>query len=232
MHTLPPFSGLPPAGMQFLADLAAHNDRAWFEAHKDEYETALLEPAQSFIVALGTRLQVLAPGINCDTRTDGRGVLVRIHRDTRFSADKSPYKTRISGLFREGQQKKMESPAFGFQFDAAGMELITGIFKFPPPALAAYRSLVADERAGAALLDVLKTVNRAGDYKVEGKRFKRVPAGYDPNYKYADLLRYEGLHAISPLIPPSDIHTGSLVDVCYGHYRNMAPIYDWLKHAL
>jgi uncharacterized protein (TIGR02453 family) len=232
MDMIPPFSGFPPAGMQFLADLAENNDRAWFEAHKDEYEQSLLEPAQSFIVALGTKLQTLANGISCDTRTDGRGVLMRIHRDTRFSADKSPYKTRISGLFREGKQKKMESPAFGFQIDATGMELLTGIYKFPPAMLAAYRNVVADEQGGAALADVFEAVNRAGDYNIAGEHFKRVPAGYDPDYKFADLLRYDGLYSFSPRIPSSDMHTDSLVDICYRHYQNTAPLYNWLKRNL
>lgn len=232
MDTIPLFSGFPQAGMHFLADLAANNDRTWFEAHKDEYEAFLLTPAQSFIVALGAKLQTLADGISCDTRTDGRGVLMRIHRDTRFSADKSPYKTRISGLFRDGKQKKMESPAFGFQIDPAGMELFTGVYKFTPAMLATYREKVADERVGAALADVLETVKHAGDYTIEGQRFKRVPGSVEPDYKYAHLLRYDGLYVISPQIQPDDMDTDALVDVCYAHYQNMAPIYHWLKHTL
>src|SRR6516164_5871075 len=115
MDNVAEFSGFSPAGIQFLIDLAKHNDRTWFEANKETYQVSLLEPALSFVVALGTRLQALAPAINIDTRTDGRGVLMRMHRDTRFSTDKSPYKTNIAGILREGQEKKMESPAYGFQ---------------------------------------------------------------------------------------------------------------------
>ena len=116
MDTLPTFSGFPQAGLEFLANLAAHNDRVWFEAHKKEYHALLLEPAQAFVMTLGAKLQALSNGIRCDTRTDGKGVLMRLHRDTRFSPDKTPYNTHISGLFWEGSQKKTERPASNNSF--------------------------------------------------------------------------------------------------------------------
>lgn len=93
--------------------ITAKNDRVWFEAHKNDYRVFLLEPAQAFVLTLGAPLQMLSNGIRCDTRTDGRGVLMRLHWDTRLSPDKSPYHTHLSGLFWEGSQKKTERPAFG-----------------------------------------------------------------------------------------------------------------------
>ena len=125
MDTQLAFSGFPRAGLEFLSDLATHNDRTWFEAHKKIYQEMLLEPAQAFVMALGFRLQEISKGIHYDTRTDGRGVLMRIHRDIRFSQDKTPYNTHLRGLFWEGERKKNESPAFGFQIDATGMSLMT-----------------------------------------------------------------------------------------------------------
>ncbi|KAB8142884.1 DUF2461 domain-containing protein [Chloroflexia bacterium SDU3-3] len=232
MDPIPPFSGFPQAGLDFLGELAENNSREWFEAHRATYEQELLAPAQSFIVALGTRLQAFSDEIGYDTRTDGRGVLMRIHRDTRFSADKSPYKTRLSGLFREGRLKKMESPAFGFQIDAEGIELIAGLHKFSPELLSAYRSAVLDGPTGAALAQAIGAVERAGGYRVDGRHLKRIPAGYDASYAHADLLRYDGLYSFSPKIPASAMGTPDLADMCYQHFQNMAPICTWLKGAL
>lgn len=113
MDTLSAFSGFPQAGLEFLANLATHNDRVWFEAQKKDYQTVLLEPAQAFVQALGVKLQTHSNGIHAGTRTDGKGVLMRLYRDTRFSPDKTPYHTHLSGLFWEGSQKKTERPAFG-----------------------------------------------------------------------------------------------------------------------
>lgn len=66
MDTLPTFSSFPQAGPEFLANLAAHNNREWFEAHKNEYHVLLLEPAQAFVMTLGTELQALSTGIRCE----------------------------------------------------------------------------------------------------------------------------------------------------------------------
>src|SRR5215469_3741506 len=146
-------------------------------------------------MTLGGHLQTLSNGVRSDPRTDGKGVLMRLHRDTRFSPDKTPYHTYLSGLFWEGSQKKTERPAFGFRIEATGMALMTGIFTFPPPLLAAYREAVTDEHLGLALEDARDAVRSAGPYVVAGEAYKRVPAGYDPHHPRAALLRHAGLYA-------------------------------------
>ena len=83
------FEGIPADGLAFLSELEANNNKAWFEANRDRYEQVLLGPTQAFLAAMGDRLQAIAPGIQYDTRTDGRGTLMRIHRDTRFRKDGS-----------------------------------------------------------------------------------------------------------------------------------------------
>jgi uncharacterized protein (TIGR02453 family) len=228
MGNLSTFTGFPQDGIQFLADLAAHNERDWFEAHREVYQTMLLEPAQAFVMALGIRMQALSTSIRFDTRTDGSGVLMRIHRDTRFSPDKSPYKTNINGLFWEGSAKKTESPAFGFQIDATDMRLMAGIFKFPPAMLAAYRAAVVDDTSGTELEDALERVRRTSTYEIAGEHYKRVPSGYDPSHRRATLLRYDGLYVFSPRIPMMDMLTVELVDICYAHFQNMVPVDQWL----
>jgi uncharacterized protein (TIGR02453 family) len=228
MGNLSTFTGFPQEGIQFLVDLAAHNERSWFETHRDVYQTALLEPAQAFVMALGTKLQTIFEDIHVDTRTDGSGVLMRIHRDTRFSKDKTPYKTNISGLFWQGSAKKTESPALGFQFDTTGMGLMAGIFKFPPAMLAAYRAAVVDDASGTELENVLETARQTGTYEIAGEHYKRVPSGYDPNHKRASLLRYDGLYVFSPRIPVGDLLTPVIVDICYSHFQHITPVYQWL----
>jgi uncharacterized protein (TIGR02453 family) len=228
MDTQIAFTGFPQAGLEFLTDLAAHNERAWFEAHKKAYQEMLLEPAQAFVVALGVKLQALSSDIHYDTRTDGRGVLMRIHRDIRFGRDKTPYNTHLRGLFWEGNHKKNESPAFGFQTDATGMSLMTGMFRFTPAMLEVYRDAVINDRLGSELEDVVASLCRLETYEIGGEQYKRVPSGYDPNHRRADFLRYGGLYVFSPRIPASDVLTPALVDTCYTHFVSMVPLYHWL----
>jgi uncharacterized protein (TIGR02453 family) len=108
------FNGFPRDGLAFLGDLAAHNDRAWFAAHKQEYQATLLEPAQAFVGVLGERLRALAPGIRADPRTDGRGTLMRLSRDTRFSDDKTPTKPSSVACSGKVTARKPRAQRLGF----------------------------------------------------------------------------------------------------------------------
>jgi len=228
LSVIQPFRGFPKQGLQFLKELAANNNRAWFLAHKAEYESYLLNPAVAFVTALGAKLQSISPGIHVDPRSSGSGNLMRFHRDTRFSADKSPYKTAIAGMFWEGPGKKTQSPAFGFHMEAASMDLMAGIFMFSKPLLAAYRQAVVDEGRGLALEAALRSVAQAGDYKISGEHYKRVPRDFDAEHPRADLLRYNALYASSPQIGPDALTTPDLVDLCFEHLRSIAPLQQWL----
>lgn len=223
------FSGFPPDTLRFLHELSQHNDRSWFEANKTRYQENILAHAPAFIEALGQRLQSdISPHIVYDTRMNGAGSMMRIHRDTRFSRDKSPYKTNVAFVFWEGTRKKMENPSFGFQFGSYGAALYGGVFTFAQDLLEAYREAVVDDGSGPALEKVLDDVRAAGAYTIEGERYKRVPTGFDAAHPRADLLLYKGLHALSPQFDIQLVTTPELVDICYEHCRHMAPLQQWL----
>lgn len=225
------FMGFPQAGLDFLRDLAQNNNRVWFEARKTDYQHHLLEPAQAFVNALGARLQSVDPDIRFDARSDGSGTLIRIHRDVRFSKDKSPYKTAIAGIFWNGEGKKTERPGFGFHLEPRGMSLMAGIFGFSPEQIDAYRQAVLDKRLGEALIKSVVKVQSAGAYTIAGEQLKRVPAGFDPDHPRADWLRYKGLHAGAPAIPAKTVTTPQLLERVLEHFRAMAPIEQWLVQA-
>jgi uncharacterized protein (TIGR02453 family) len=223
------FNGFPSETLDFLRDLEGNNNRDWFEANKERYERVLLEPAVEFVTAVGSGLQHVAPEIQVDPRTNGQGVLMRIYRDVRFSKDKSPYKTAVSGVFTDGKGKKMTRPGFGFYMTANGMELMGGMFGFDKAQLAAYQAAVADEEKGLALVAAVESIANKPAYEIVGEQYKRLPAGYDAGHPRADLLRYKGLYA-SPRAPLSpDIVTGEeLVPTVLVHFEVMAPLYNWL----
>lgn len=84
------FSGFPPETFAFLADLARNNNKPWFDRNKDRYKEYVEAPAHAFMDALEWELEEKFPDIG---KTHGK--LFRIYRDTRFSKDKTPYKTHI-----------------------------------------------------------------------------------------------------------------------------------------
>jgi uncharacterized protein (TIGR02453 family) len=222
------FNGFPKEGLQFLRDIEVNNNKAWFEENRGTFDSYLMVPAQDFVAALGSRLQALDPAIVVDTRTDGRGVLMRFYRDTRFSKDKSPYKTNIAGMFTDGQGKKTERPAYGFHMGAENMELMAGMFKFSKPQLAAYREAVAGEEPGEALVAILRALGGAGEYHLAGEHYKRVPAGFEADHPRADLLRHASLYVYPPAVEGRYLTGPELVEVSMEHFKTMAPVYDWL----
>jgi len=222
------FSGFPEEGLRFLADLGQNNDRDWFNDHKQIYTDAIVSPALAFIEALGERLQTISPHIQYDTRTNGAGSLMRIYRDTRFSADKSPYKTWVGIRFWEGGGKASQNPGFFFGFDATGGGLHVGMHGFDKTMLAAYRAAVVDDEMGVELTSALEAVRAAGAYQIKGEHYKRVPRGFDPEHPRADLLRFNTLYVSSPGIPPAELASPDLVDTVIDHCQNAAPVQKWL----
>jgi uncharacterized protein (TIGR02453 family) len=222
----PEFTGFPPAAPRFFRALARNNDKAWFAAHRDEYEAAVLAPARAFVVALGARLAKDVPGLVADPRTDRS--IFRLHRDIRFSPDKSPFKTHLGLLWWEGMGDKLESSAFYFQLDGKDVYLGLGFYQFTPAALTAYRERVLDPKHGPALQRALRLMERRG-YTVGGEQTQRVPRGFDPAHPRADLLKYKGLYAGLSLGLPAAVQGPELVGLVHGHFKAMLPLHRCLR---
>ena len=223
------FSGFPAEGIQFLSDLAANNNREWFQANKKIYQNQLLKPAQLFVLALGERLREISSTIRYDTATNGTGSLMRIYRDVRFSKDKTPYKTNISMSFWQGPGKKTAHPGYFIRFEVSGGGIFVGQHRFDRPVLAAYRDAIDDEKMGKELEGVLELVKSRGNFEIGGKHYKRVPRGYNADHPRSDLLKYNGLWALAPnAIEPSDLYHEKLVDICFENCQKMTPVQEWL----
>lgn len=221
-----PFPGFSQEISQFFVDLSANNNKAWFTEHKPDFERYVMAPARDFVVAMGEKLKVIAPGINADPRVNKS--IFRIYRDTRFSKDKTPYKTNLGLWFWLGQGAKFENPGYYFHLDAQNLMLGVGLHSFAKPILKAYRDAVVDAELGPALAQAVVEVARNG-YNFGQKTYKRVPRGYDPNHKNVELLLYSGLTAGIDLSLPDELYSADILDYCLEHYRGMAPIVNWLK---
>lgn len=226
------FSGFPKAGQQFFADLAANNNREWFNTNKQRYTDTVLNPSIEFIIALGERLKSISSGLIYDTRTNGSGSLMRINRDIRFSADKTPYNEYVAMMFWEGGGKKTENPGFGIRIGADGAGMMAGMHGFPKPTLERYRQAVDDEKSGQALVKAVKAVAAAGDYHIGGEHYKTVPRGYDKAHPRAELLKYAGLYVHVPEFGWDVLSSPDVVDYCLNHCQKIAPIQRWLVDIL
>ena len=114
----------------FLRELREHNDREWFKARKDRYEAAAKEPALAFVEDCAHLLPAVSPHLVADERS-----LFRIHRDTRFAKDKSPYKTQAGIHFRHEAGKDAHAPGFYLHLEPAGAFAGIGIWHGDSPTL-------------------------------------------------------------------------------------------------
>ena len=89
------FSGFPPETLKFLRALARNNRREWFQPRKETFETKVKAPMTELVEGINAELLAFAP----DHITDPKKAIYRIYRDTRFSADKTPYKTHFAAIF-------------------------------------------------------------------------------------------------------------------------------------
>jgi uncharacterized protein (TIGR02453 family) len=221
------FNGFPPGAVTFLEGLREHNEKPWFEAHRQQYEDDLLEPGRVFAEAMAARLDGLMPPESHPVR----GSLFRIYRDVRFSKDKTPYKTHLGIAFGpEGRSK--ESAGFYFQIDPVHLFLGAGMHAFPKEVLAAFRDAAVDPVEGPRLREAIEAVTASGPYEVWGQSYKKVPRGYDPAHENADLLLYGGLFAGLTTPLPPELSSAGLLDFCEAHYRAVLPVQSWVEGLL
>ena len=185
------FSGFAPESVQFLADLAEHNDRAWFQPRKAEYERLLKEPLEALCAALDQELRARKIPLSADPARSP----FRIYRDVRFSKDKSPYKTNVGASFAYAERGPDGDTILGgarrgggyFHLSPGEIYLGGGMWHPEPGPLSAWRRLVVDDpdRVHAAI-DAPAFRSRFG--RIGGDRLKRMPAGFPADHPDADLL--------------------------------------------
>lgn len=208
-----------PETLSFLRDLNANNSRDWFNDNKTRYEAAWKTPAEAFIKAMCFRLQV-----ETDTPHDAK--LFRIHRDIRFSNDKTPYNTHLHILFRrEGSKAGL---FFGLQTDR--LVLGSGMMRFDKGQLAAYREAV-DGRSGGTLERELKILLDAGG-RMNDPDLARIPKPYDKSHPRGDLLRRKNLTIWYDHDDPARVENPDLIDLCAAQYATYQPIIDWLNASI
>ena len=220
------FEGFPKECARFWADLAANNDKVWFDAHKRDYEQYVLEPSRAFVAAMGESLREVRPKVVADPRANKS--LFRIYRDTRFSKDKRPYKTHMGIIFWEGAAKRMECSGFYFHLEPESLMLGGGLYMFPKRLIEPYRMRAADKKTGAALRKAIDRSVEAGGFRIGGSHYKRVPRGFDSDGPNAELLKHNGLYLYENMPLPKELYGPEIVDFCVERWKIMEPLHAWL----
>jgi len=175
-----------PGLFTFLRELKRHNSKTWFEAHRSRYLAQVQRPFLAFIRAFGPRLIRMSPHLVASAKPIG-GSMFKIHRDVRFTKDKTPYHTRVAARFLHGRDPLGHGPGFYLHLEPDDCSAGSGIW-LPPAAQA-----LAIRNAIIAAPDAWKAITRRGAFAKQaafwGESLKRPPAGLRADHPLIDDLK-------------------------------------------
>ena len=211
------------SSFKYLQQLKKHNDRAWFAGHKQEF----IKAQQNLELFAGALLAGLTTHDVIETPS-GKSSLHRIYRDTRFSADKTPYKTNLSGSFTRATKSRRGGYHFHFE---PGNSFIAGGFWMPdPPDLKRIRDEIAFD--DAPLRKIFKSKSFVASFgKLQGEQLKTAPKGFDTAHEAIDLLRYKQFLLISKFTD-KEVLAASFVKQASQAFKNMRPFFDFMSEIL
>jgi uncharacterized protein (TIGR02453 family) len=206
----PPFAGFGPGLPDFFRGLAADNSKAFFDSHRAVYEEQVRTPLSRLLEEAAERF-------------GGSVKLFRQNRDTRFSADKSPYKTNTYGMVHgiAGRQPLYASVS------AEGIYAGTGEYQMQKDQLDRFRAAIDDGDSGPDLVHALDVATAAGLDRW-GEEMKTVPRGFAPDHPRAALLRIKGLVVGAQLGPAETLDGRRPLDHCLRVWDAAGPLSDWL----
>lgn len=227
------FSGFPPDALRFLRELAANNEREWFEANRSRYEGALRAPMRALVEEMDARLARIAPEMTGSAKHS----MFRIHRDVRFSADKSPYKTNAACWFFHRDARGVGQEAVhggaGFYFHLQPRNCFAGGGVWMPP-MAGLKKLRAALEVGheefAGIVTARAFVREFGALDEESM-LTRAPRGIAPDHPAAPWLRYKSFTAGRSLSHDEATAT-TLPDTLESIFTGLLPFVRWLNDAL
>ncbi len=222
------FPGFPADTFAYLRDLTANNNRPWFQEHKARYEASFLTPALQLIEALQKPLGRVAPMLQVEAKKSG-GSLMRIYKDTRFSPDKTPYKTNIGIQFRHLAGKDVHAPGIYLHVAVDECFFGAGMWRPDSPALLQVReAIVQHEPVWRKLLN-RKPFRES--FALYDDRLKTAPRGFPVDHPLIDDLRLKSFIAMKPL-RQADMQSASLVDDVVQLAKTAAPLMRFLCEAL
>ena len=206
-----PFTGVPHAAPAFYAELEEDNSREFWARHRERYERDVRGPMAALLEEL--------------TGEFGEGRVFRPHRDVRFSADNSPYKTHQGIFVPVGRRTGWYA-----EVSADGFRLGGGCYHLEPEDLRAFRHGVDGPR-GARLETVVGQLGQAG-WEVVGESLRTAPRGFPRDHPRIGLLRRRSLAAMRWIEDGDVVTTPRLVEAVRADWRRVRPLVEWLREIV
>lgn len=212
----------------FLKDLRRNNDREWFKANRNRYDTHVKEAAIRFILAFEPELHRISPHYRADPRPVG-GSLFRIHRDTRFSRDKEPYKTHTGIRFPHGTDRDVHVPGFYLHIEPGGTFAAVGIWHPDGESLKKIRDAIVEEpKAWQQARDARMLRKR---FTFEGDSLTRPPRGYAADHPFIADIKCKDFIGVHPLEDQA-VQKADFVREFAAICKDGSPLVRWLCGAV
>ncbi|MEM7475807.1 MAG: TIGR02453 family protein [Planctomycetota bacterium] len=222
------FEGFPKATFRFLRSLERNNNRDWFQNNRGHYEDFFLNPALSFINAMQPVLSTTAPLLVADARKTG-GSLMRIYRDTRFSKEKTPYKTNIGIQFRHQSGRDVHAPGIYMHIDSEQCFLGAGMWKPPSDAIRMIRLLIEDSPKRWSRLLQRKGFRQS--FELFDDRLKTAPRGFAKDHPMIDDLRLKSFVAMTNL-SQAEVQSPQLISQTTKLIKAARPLMEFLCESV
>ena len=216
----------PQSTIKFLTALSKNNTKEWFEKNRPRFDFEFLQPAIQFVIDLGEKLFELSPNIFAIPKIDKS--IFRLHRDVRFSKNKAPFKTNLGLYFWEGKGKKMECSGYYFHIEPTLFFLGAGMYVFTKDQLRKYRELVSNPAEGKELNEIISKLLKNKKFQLGGKTYKKTPRGFDPDYKYNNLLLHSGLYIYYESKVFNELTKKDPAEFSFKIFKELSPIHNWL----
>ena len=222
------FKGFKSTAVGFLQELSENNNRNWFTQNKHRYEEDVLTPAFNYISAMSEPLANISPHFTAIPKRIG-GSLMRIYRDTRFSKDKTPYKTNIGIQFRHQLAKDVHSP--GYYLHIAPDEIFIGIGTWRPPSDALLKIREYIVKYPKKWFTVCNNKDFQKKYELTGDKLKTAPRGFPKDHELINDLRWKDFIAVRNL-DQSNIQNENFIEESSELFKSATPYMKFLCDAL
>lgn len=222
------FPGFPEDFFRFFEDLEQNNERAWFNENKARYYESVVNPTSEFIVAMAPRLKKISPHYIANPKPHG-GSMFRIYRDTRFSRDKTPYKTHAGVQFRHEAGKDAHAPGFYLHLAPAEVFFGGGVWMPPNPVLNRVRDHIVDNAQSWSRIRNTKAIVASGG--IRGDSLKRPPRGFDPQHRHVEDLKKKSFYVATGVPAEAVLGPGFIEQVTDG-FKLAAPMMRFINDAL
>jgi uncharacterized protein (TIGR02453 family) len=212
----------------FLTNLAANNERGWFEEHRQDYEDLVRTPALDFIEEMAKELPSISRHFRAVPKKVG-GSLMRVQRDTRFARDKTPYKTNIGMHFRHEVGKDIHAPGYYVHIEPGECFVAVGLWHPEPDVLFKVREAIL--KKGEAWVAARDDRNFRKHFELTGDSLVNAPRGYAKDHPLVEDLKRKDFIALASL-SKTVVLSGNFRPLVAERFRQAAPYMRFLCQAL